>query len=157
MGQEKGRGEGMKSGRSLIITRRERKVTCLCLIGIRDSRQTARLGILAPSPLLPTDPSPISALLTWYLPSAVRPTTELEIALLIVKREPCNVYLAGALKDAWRYIEAAALAADHHVGLEGAVELLVRADGGRRRRRRRRRRWGWGEEGKKVGEGNMDV
>ena len=62
-----------------------------------------------------------------YLPSAVRPTTELEIALLIVKRKPCNVYLAGALKDAWRDIEAAPLAVDDNVRLEGAVEFLVRA------------------------------
>ncbi len=67
---------------------------------------------------------------SMYLPSAVSPTTELEIALLIVKRKPCNVYLAGALKDAWRDIEAAALAVDHHVGLERAVKLLVRAVGG---------------------------
>ncbi len=62
-----------------------------------------------------------------YLPSAVSPTTELEVALLVVKREPCNVYLAGALKDAWRDIEAAAFAVDDYVRLEGAVKLLIRA------------------------------
>ena len=77
-----------------------------------------------------------------YLPSAVRPTTELEIALLIVKRKPCNVYLAGALKDAWRDIEAAPLAVDDNVRLEGAVEFLVRAVVG----------WGSGGVGLRGGE-----
>lgn len=62
-----------------------------------------------------------------YLPTAVRPATKFEITLLVVKREPCNVYLAGALKDAWRDVEAAAVARDHHVRLVGPVELLVGA------------------------------
>ena len=62
-----------------------------------------------------------------YLPPAVSPTPEFEIAFLIIKRKPCNVYLARALKDAWRDIEAAPVMGDHHVRLEGSVELLVRA------------------------------
>ena len=62
-----------------------------------------------------------------YLPATVCPATKLEIAFLIIKRKPCNVYLAGALKDAWRDIETVALVGHHHVGLEGAIELLVGA------------------------------
>ena len=62
-----------------------------------------------------------------YLPSVVGPATELEFAFLIIKREPCNVYLARALKDARRYVEAGALRGHHHVRLKGAVELFVGA------------------------------
>ena len=62
-----------------------------------------------------------------YLPSVVGPATELEFAFLIIKREPCNVYLARALKDARRYVEAAPSLIHHHVRLERAVELFVGA------------------------------
>ena len=62
-----------------------------------------------------------------YLPSVVGPATELEFAFLIIKREPCNVYLARALKDARRDVEAAPSLIDHHVRLERAVELFVGA------------------------------
>ena len=63
----------------------------------------------------------------YYLPSTVGPATELEITLLIVKRKPCNVYLARALKDAWRDVKGAAVVGHDHVGLESPVELLVGA------------------------------
>jgi hypothetical protein len=69
-----------------------------------------------------------------YLPTAVRPTTKLEIASLIIKRKPCNVYLACALKDAWRDVKAAPVVSDDHVCLKRAVELLVRAVGKREQR-----------------------
>ena len=62
-----------------------------------------------------------------YLPSVVGPATELEFASLIIKREPCNVYLARALKDARRDVEAAPVLVHHHVRLERAVELFVGA------------------------------
>ena len=62
-----------------------------------------------------------------YLPSVVGPATELEFAFLIIKREPCNIYLARALKDARRYVEAAPSLIHHHVRLERAVELFVGA------------------------------
>ena len=65
--------------------------------------------------------------LDFYLPSVVGPATELEFAFLIIKREPCNVYLARALKDARRDVEAAPSLIDHHVRLERAVELFVGA------------------------------
>ena len=68
-----------------------------------------------------------------YLPSVVGPATELEFAFLIIKREPCNVYLARALKDARRYVEAAPSLIHHHVRLERAVELFVGAAGVRGR------------------------
>jgi len=64
---------------------------------------------------------------TLYLPSVVGPATELEVTLLVVKRKPCNVYLARALKDAWRDVQAVAGVRHHHVRLERAVETLVRA------------------------------
>lgn len=63
-----------------------------------------------------------------YLPSAVGPATELEFAFLIIKREPCNVYLARALKDARRNVEAAALRVHDHVCLKSAVKLFVGAE-----------------------------
>ena len=73
-----------------------------------------------------------------YLPTAVRPATEFEIAFLVIKRKPCNVYLARALKDAWRDVEAAPVMGDYHIGLEGAVELLVRAGTQQQQQRQRK-------------------
>ena len=68
-----------------------------------------------------------SGMYCMYLPSVVGPATELEFAFLIIKREPCNVYLARALKDARRDVEAAPSLVHHHVRLERAVELFVGA------------------------------
>ena len=63
-----------------------------------------------------------------YLPSRVRPTTKLEIAQLIIKRKPCNVYLASAFENAWGNVEATPVVGHHHVRLECPVKFLVRAD-----------------------------
>ena len=62
-----------------------------------------------------------------YLPTAVCPATKLKITSLIVKRKPCNVYLACALKDARRDVKTATVVSDDDVGLEGSIEFLIRA------------------------------
>lgn len=43
-----------------------------------------------------------------YLASVIRPATKLHVTVLVIKREPCNVYLACALEDAGWYVEALA-------------------------------------------------
>jgi hypothetical protein len=62
-----------------------------------------------------------------YLPTAVSPATEFKITSLIIKRKPCNVYLACAFKDAWRDIETATVVGDDDVSLERSVEFFVGA------------------------------
>ena len=54
----------------------------------------------------------------------VGPAGELEVARLVVEGEPRDVDLAHGLEDARRDVDAGAVAAHHHVGLVGGVELL---------------------------------
>ena len=62
-----------------------------------------------------------------YLKSIISPASKLHITVLIIKREPGDVYLAGGLEDAGRDVGAAAPVRRHHVGGEGPVKLLVSA------------------------------
>lgn len=45
--------------------------------------------------------------------------------MLVVKGEPRNVYLACALEDTGRDIQAGAVMFDHNVCLESPVETLI--------------------------------
>lgn len=46
---------------------------------------------------------------------------------MVVKGEPGDIYFAGGLEDARWYIEAGAVGRNHHFGLVGAIETLIRA------------------------------
>lgn len=63
--------------------------------------------------------------LAKYLIAIVSPATELHIAMLVVEGEPRDVYLACALENPWRYVQATAVVSDHHVGLIGPVKTFV--------------------------------
>ncbi len=63
-----------------------------------------------------------------YLPTTVSPAAKFKVTFLVIKRKPCNVNLACALKNSWWYVEAVASVGHHHVGLEGSVKLLIGAE-----------------------------
>ena len=58
---------------------------------------------------------PLSVSLSHLAP-VVGPAAELHLAVLVVEGEPGDVYLAGGLEDAGRYVGAAPLTRQHHVG-----------------------------------------
>lgn len=60
-----------------------------------------------------------------YLVAVIGPATELHVTVLVIKWEPRNVYLACALEDARRNVQAAAVMFDHNVCLECPVETLI--------------------------------
>jgi len=61
-----------------------------------------------------------------YLISVIGPATKLHITMLVIKGEPSNVYLACALEDARRYVQAATVIPDHHISVVCPVEPLIR-------------------------------
>lgn len=61
-----------------------------------------------------------------YLESIIGPTTKLHVAVLIIKREPRDVYLACALEDARWHIQTTAVMFDHNICVERAIESLIR-------------------------------
>lgn len=63
-----------------------------------------------------------------YLVAVVGPGSELHVTVLVVKGEPSDVYLACALEDARRDVQATAVMRDHHVCLERPVETLIRTN-----------------------------
>ena len=74
-----------------------------------------------------TEYDPAIKALSWTgdLPSGVGPWAELEVALLVVKRKPCDVNLTGGLEDTRRDKETAAFAAHHHVCRVRPVKLFI--------------------------------
>lgn len=60
-----------------------------------------------------------------YLISVICPATELHVTMLIIEGEPGNVYLARALEDARRHVQAATVMMDHNVCMVRPVETLV--------------------------------
>lgn len=60
-----------------------------------------------------------------YLIAIVGPATKLHITVLIIEGEPRDVYLACALENARRHVQATAVVSDHHVGLVRPVKTLV--------------------------------
>ena len=74
-----------------------------------------------------TEFDPAIKALSWLgnLPSGVGPWAKLEVALLVIKRKPCDVNLTGGLEDTRRDKETAAFAAHHHVCGVRPVKLLV--------------------------------
>lgn len=64
-----------------------------------------------------------------YLISVIRPTAEFHIAVLIIKREPRDVYLACALEDARWHIQTTAVMFDHYICVVRAIESLISAVG----------------------------
>lgn len=60
-----------------------------------------------------------------YLKSVVSPASKFQFALLIVKREPRDVDLTGALENTWRKVTATAVVPNHDVSLVSAVEFLI--------------------------------
>lgn len=65
--------------------------------------------------------------LTLYLISIVSPTTEFHFAVLVIKWEPRDVYLACALEDTRGHVQTTAVMFDHNVGVIRAIESLIRA------------------------------
>lgn len=63
-----------------------------------------------------------------YLVAVVGPGSELHVTVLVVKGEPSDVYLASALEDARRNVQATAVMRDHHVCLVRSVETLIRTN-----------------------------
>lgn len=63
-----------------------------------------------------------------YLVPVVGPGSELHVTVLVVKGEPSDVYLACALEDARRNVQATAVMLDHHVCVVCPVETLNRAN-----------------------------
>lgn len=63
--------------------------------------------------------------LQLYLVAVIGPATKLHVTVLIVKGEPRNVYLACALEDTRRDVQAVAVMFDHNVCLESPVETLI--------------------------------
>lgn len=76
--------------------------------------------------------APLRLLRLWlrldsgYLVAIIGPATELHVAMLVIKGEPCNVYLACALEDAGRHVQAATVMSNHDVCVVRPVEPLVR-------------------------------
>ena len=62
-----------------------------------------------------------------YLPPWVSPWSKLEVALLVVEREPGDVDLAGGLEEAGGDVEAVAVAAHNNIRLVSPIKLLVSA------------------------------
>lgn len=60
-----------------------------------------------------------------YLVAVIGPATKLHVTVLVIKGEPRNVYLACALEDTGRDVQAAAVMSDHNVCLESPVETLI--------------------------------
>lgn len=53
------------------------------------------------------------------------PATKLHVTVLIIKWEPRNVYLACALEDTRRDVQAVAVMFDHNVCLVCPIETLI--------------------------------
>lgn len=62
---------------------------------------------------------------TLYLVAIICPATKFHVAMLVVEGEPSDVYLACALENARRHVQATAVVSDHHVGLVCPVKTLV--------------------------------
>ena len=60
-----------------------------------------------------------------YLPAVICPGAELQLALLIIKRKPRDVDLAGGLEDTGRHIQTTAVASHDDIGVVCAVELFI--------------------------------
>ena len=60
-----------------------------------------------------------------HLAPVVGPAAELHLAVLVVEGEPGDVYLAGGLEDAGRYVGAAPRTRQHHIGRVRAVKGFV--------------------------------
>lgn len=60
-----------------------------------------------------------------YLIAVIGPATELHVTVLIVKGEPSDVYLACALEDTRRNVQATAVVFDHNVCVVSPVETFV--------------------------------
>lgn len=52
--------------------------------------------------------------------------TKFHIAMLVVKREPRDVYLACAFKDARGHVQTTAVMFNHDIRLESPIEPLIR-------------------------------
>lgn len=60
-----------------------------------------------------------------YLIAVIGPATELHVTVLIIKGEPSDVYLACALEDTRRNVQATAVVFDHNVCVVRPVETFV--------------------------------
>lgn len=56
-----------------------------------------------------------------------RKLTKFHIAMLVIKREPRDVYLACALKDSRGYVQTTAVMFNHDIRLKSSIEPLIRA------------------------------
>ena len=62
---------------------------------------------------------------TNYLEPVVRPAPELHITILIIKREPCDVYWAGRHEYTGRDVGAGSVTRDDHVGGVRCIKRLA--------------------------------
>ena len=61
----------------------------------------------------------------YYLEPIVGPAAKFHFTVLIIKREPCNIYLTCRLKDAWRNICALSLMSHHHICWICAIKSFI--------------------------------
>ena len=61
-----------------------------------------------------------------YFESVISPTPKLEVTMLVIKREPRDVNLAGALKYTRRDVQHRSIRWGNDVGLESSVESFIR-------------------------------
>ena len=64
-----------------------------------------------------------------HIEAVISPAAEFDVAVLVIKGEPGDVYLAGGLKDAGRDVGARPVARHHHVCRVGPVKSLARTGG----------------------------
>lgn len=62
-----------------------------------------------------------------YLETVISPTAELHFAVLVVKREPRDIYLASGFENTRGNVSTATVAIHHHIGLVGAIKSLISA------------------------------
>ena len=61
----------------------------------------------------------------FNLKSVICPAAELHIAHLVIKREPCDVYLAGRLEYSWWDVGARSTVCYNNIGWKSTIKLLI--------------------------------
>ena len=64
----------------------------------------------------------------FYLKSIISPATKLHITILVIKREPRDVYLTCGLEYPRWYVCTSAFVSHNHVGRKCPVKLLISAE-----------------------------
>lgn len=60
-----------------------------------------------------------------YLKTIVGPTTKLHKAILVIKREPCDVDFTRTFENTRRNVQARTVMSDYHIRLISTIEFFV--------------------------------